>query len=46
MLRKIFVPGGDEVAGEWRRLHHEQLNDLYSLPDIIRVIRGKGIEMD
>ena len=30
VLRRIFGPGGDEVTEEWRRLHNEELNDLYS----------------
>ena len=46
MLRRIFVPGKGEVTGKWRKLHNEELNDLYCLPDIIRVIKGKRNEMD
>jgi hypothetical protein len=38
VLRRIFGPKRDEVTGEWRRLHNEELNDLYSSPNIIRVI--------
>ena len=38
MLRKIFGHNGDEVTGERRRLHTEELNNLYSLPDTIGVI--------
>ena len=40
MLR-IFGPKRDEVIGEWRKLHHEQLNDLYSSPNIVRVSKSK-----
>ena len=39
VLRRIFVPKRDEVAGEWRKLHNEELNDLYSSPNIARVIK-------
>jgi len=39
VLRRIFGPGRDEVMGEWRRLHNEELNDLYSSPNIVRVIK-------
>jgi len=39
VLRRIFGPRRDEVMGEWRRLHNEGLNDLYSSPNIVRVIK-------
>jgi len=38
VLRRIFGPRRDEVTGEWRRLHKEELNDLYCSPNIVRVI--------
>jgi hypothetical protein len=41
MLRRIFGPKRDEVTGEWRRLHSEELNDLYSSPNIIQVIKSR-----
>jgi hypothetical protein len=39
VLRRIFGPRRDEVTGEWRRLHNEELNDLYCSPSIVRVIK-------
>ena len=39
VLRRIFGPKRDEVTGEWKRLHNEELNDLYSSPKIVRVIK-------
>ena len=41
VLRRIFGPRKDEVTGEWRRLHNEELNDLYSSPNIVRVIKSR-----
>ena len=41
VLRRIFGPKRDEVAGEWRKLHNEELNDLYSSPNIVRVIKSR-----
>jgi len=40
-LRRIFGPRRDEVTGEWRRLHNEELNDLYYSPNIVRVIKSR-----
>jgi hypothetical protein len=41
VLRRIFGPKRDETIGDWRRLHNEELNDLYSSQNIIRVIRSR-----
>ena len=41
VLRRIFGPRRDEVTVEWRRLHKEELNDLYSSPNIVRVIKSR-----
>jgi len=43
VLRRIFVPRRDEVTGEWRKLHNEELNDLYSSPSIVQVIKSRGM---
>jgi len=43
VLRRIFGPRSDEVTGDWRRLHNEELNDLYSSPNIARVIKWRRI---
>jgi hypothetical protein len=41
VLRRIFGPRSDEVTGEWRRMHNEELNVLYSSPNIVRVIKWR-----
>jgi len=41
VLSRIFGPRRDEVMGEWRRLHNKELNDLYSSPNIVRVIKSR-----
>ena len=41
VLRRIFGPKRDGVIGEWRKLHNEELNDLYSSPNIVRVIKSR-----
>jgi hypothetical protein len=40
VFKRIFWPKRDEVTGEWRKLHNEKHNDLYSLPNIIRVTKS------
>jgi hypothetical protein len=39
VLRRIFGPKRDEVTGDWRKLHNEELSDLYSLPNMVRVVK-------
>ena len=41
VLRKVFGPKRNEVTGEWRKLHNEELNDLHSLPNIVRVVKSR-----
>ena len=41
VLRRTFGPTSDGVTGEWRRLHNEELNELYSSPNIVRVIKSR-----
>jgi hypothetical protein len=43
VLRRIFGSKRDEVTGEWRKLHNEELNCLYSLPSIVRVIKSRRL---
>jgi len=41
VLRRVFGSKRDEVTGEWRKLHNEELWDLYSLPNIVRVVKSR-----
>ena len=41
MLRRVFESKTDKVTGEWRKLHNEKLRDLYSLPNIVRVVKSR-----
>jgi hypothetical protein len=43
LLRRIFGPKRDEVMGEWRKMHNEELLNFYSSPDIIRQIKSRRI---
>jgi hypothetical protein len=45
VLRRIFRPKRDDVTGEWRKLHNEELRDLYSSPSIIRMIKSRRIRL-
>ena len=41
VLRRIFGPKRDEVTGEWRKLHNEELNDLYCSPSVVQAIKSR-----
>ena len=41
VLRRVFGPKRDEVTGEWRKLHNEELNDLYCSPNIVRIMKSR-----
>ena len=41
VLRRVFGPKRDKVTGDWRKLHKEELNDLYSLPNIVWVVKSR-----
>jgi hypothetical protein len=43
VLRRIFGPKKDEVTGEWRKLHSEELHNLYSFPDTIRQMKSRRV---
>jgi hypothetical protein len=43
VLRTIFGPKRDEVIGSWRKLHNEELHNLYSSPSLIRIIKSRRI---
>jgi hypothetical protein len=43
VLGRVFGPKRDEVTGEWKNLHNEELNDLYSLPNIVRVVKSRRL---
>jgi hypothetical protein len=45
VLRKIFGPKRDAVMGGWRKLHNEELRDLYSSPSIIRMIKARTMRV-
>ena len=45
VLRRIFGAKRDEVTGEWRKLHNEELNDLYCSPNIFRVIKSRRMRL-
>jgi hypothetical protein len=45
VLRRIFGPTRDEVTGSWRKLHNEELHNLYSSPSIIRIIKSRRMRL-
>jgi hypothetical protein len=45
VLRRIFGPKREEVTGEWKKLHNDDLNNLYSSPNIVRVIKSRRMRL-
>jgi hypothetical protein len=43
LLRWIFRPKKEELAGDWRRLHNEELHNLYASSNIVRVMKSRGM---
>jgi len=43
VLRRVLGPKRDEVTGEWEKLHNEELSDLYSLPNTVRVVKSRSV---
>jgi hypothetical protein len=46
VLRRVFGPNRDEVRGELRKLHNEELSDLYPLPNIVRVVKSRRMRWE
>jgi hypothetical protein len=44
VLRRVSGPKRDEITGEWRKLHYEELRDLYSLPNILWVVKSRRMK--
>jgi hypothetical protein len=44
VLRRVFGPKRDEMMGDWRKLHSEELHNLYSTPDIIRIMKSRRMK--
>ena len=44
VLKRVFGSKREEVTGEWRKLHNEELSDLYSLPNIVRVVKSRRMK--
>jgi hypothetical protein len=45
VLSRIFGPKRDEVTGDWRQMHNEEIHNLYSSPNIIRMIKSRGMRL-
>ena len=44
VLTRVFGPKMDEITGKWRKLHNGELSDLYSLPNIVRVVKSRRMK--